>query len=237
MFCFSPLFYLLFVWNSVPQKMITRFNFDDIILKEQSRQTLLITSVVVSTIAAALYLLIGYLEKINPKVKHVNPLSVFNKIGLSIAVFLVLVNNFYSLSEVYTWDISKNIFYIFFGLFLVVLGNYIYNVRPNYFVGLRLPWTLNDENNWRRTHHFAGKLWFWAGILLALINGFLPGAALKSVFVTIVVLISLILFIYSYRYLRTKNNILNHKTFFYENNNTDNQFCCSNDFFIESTSI
>ena len=37
--------------------------------------------------------------------------------------------------------------------------------HQNYTVGIKLPWTLNSEENWNRTHRLAGKLWIFAGIL------------------------------------------------------------------------
>jgi hypothetical protein len=44
------------------------------------------------------------------------------------------------------------------GLMLAVVGNYIYNIKPNYFAGIRLPWTLHNDENWKRTHLLGGKL-------------------------------------------------------------------------------
>src|SRR4030095_9258629 len=41
-------------------------------------------------------------------------------------------------------------------LFLIVLGNYLGNLRPNYFVGIRTPWTLEDPESWRGTHRLRG---------------------------------------------------------------------------------
>ncbi|MDQ2752120.1 MAG: SdpI family protein, partial [Bacteroidota bacterium] len=35
------------------------------------------------------------------------------------------------------------------------MGNNFYNIKPNYFAGYRLPWTLESEENWRKTHHLA----------------------------------------------------------------------------------
>ena len=37
--------------------------------------------------------------------------------------------------------------------------------HQNYTVGIKLPWTLNSEENWNRTHRMAGKLWILAGLV------------------------------------------------------------------------
>lgn len=203
LFAFSPVAYLLLVWGSVPETVITRFNFTDPVAKEQSREMLLIATIVVSVIAAGLYLLMRNLKKIDPKVKTT---SGFNRMGLTATVFLVLFNYFVILSALHSWEISQKMLFIFFGLLIAVLGNYMYNIKPNFFAGIRLPWTLSDENNWRQTHHLAGKLWFLGGLLLALISGLLPETALKPVMIGIMVLIVLIPCVYSYRLFKSKNS-------------------------------
>ena len=54
------------------------------------------------------------------------------------------------------------------GLLLALVGNYLPKCQPNYTVGIRLPWTLASEENWRRTHRFAGGVWVVGGLLIAL---------------------------------------------------------------------
>jgi uncharacterized membrane protein len=53
----------------------------------------------------------------------------------------------------------------------VVAGYVIENARQNWFVGIRTPWTLSDEEVWDRTHRRAGVLFKLAGLvsLLALV--------------------------------------------------------------------
>jgi len=49
-------------------------------------------------------------------------------------------------------------------LLFTMFGNYLGNVRPNYFIGIKCPWTLNSDVVWIRTNKLAGKLWFWGGL-------------------------------------------------------------------------
>ena len=53
---------------------------------------------------------------------------------------------------------------------LLVVGNYLPKARQNYTVGIRLPWTLANEENWNRTHRLAGFLWMGAGALMAVLT-------------------------------------------------------------------
>lgn len=58
------------------------------------------------------------------------------------------------------------------GLLFLILGNYMPKNHQNYTIGIRLPWTLNSQENWNRTHRFASRLWMLAGAVMIL-NGLL----------------------------------------------------------------
>ena len=64
------------------------------------------------------------------------------------------------------------------GILFVIIGNYLPKCRQNYTIGIKIVWTLSDEENWNATHRLAGKLWMAGGFLL-LLCAFLPGAALS----------------------------------------------------------
>ena len=54
------------------------------------------------------------------------------------------------------------------GVFFIVLGNYMPKLQQNYTIGIKLPWTLNSEENWNRTHRLGGKLYIVMGIAMIL---------------------------------------------------------------------
>ena len=41
----------------------------------------------------------------------------------------------------------------------MVIGNYLPKVKQNNTIGIRVVWTLQDEENWNATHRFSGKIW------------------------------------------------------------------------------
>lgn len=53
-----------------------------------------------------------------------------------------------------------------FGGFFIVLGNYMQAMKPNYFMGIRTPWTLENEEVWKKTHHLGGILFVTSGIIM-----------------------------------------------------------------------
>lgn len=56
------------------------------------------------------------------------------------------------------------------GLLLAVLGNYFGKTTRNFFFGVRTPWTMADDEVWRRTHRLAAPLFVAGGIVLMLIG-------------------------------------------------------------------
>lgn len=80
------------------------------------------------------------------------------------------------------------------GAVLTIAGNYLPKCKQNYTIGIKIPWTLNSEENWNKTHRFAGKLWVVCGLALML-TGFFGGF---WVFLPIVLLMVLAPVMYSY---------------------------------------
>ena len=63
---------------------------------------------------------------------------------------------------------------VLIGLVLTIIGNYLPKCKQNYTIGIKIPWTLNSEENWNRTHRFAGRLWVVCG-LVCMLTGFFGG--------------------------------------------------------------
>ena len=63
---------------------------------------------------------------------------------------------------------SPRIMFFLLGVMYIVVGNYLPKCRQNYTVGIKVPWTLNSEENWDRTHRFSGKLWIIGGLVLVI---------------------------------------------------------------------
>ena len=64
------------------------------------------------------------------------------------------------------------IMYILLGLMFIVIGNYMPKCKQSYTIGIRIPWTLNSEENWNKTHRFAGLVLVVCGFLVMLCGFF-----------------------------------------------------------------
>ena len=83
---------------------------------------------------------------------------------------------------------------VFVGLVLTIVGNYLPKCKQNYTIGIKIPWTLNNEENWNKTHRFAGWLWTVCGIVIML-TGIFGGF---WIFAIVVALMALAPILYSY---------------------------------------
>lgn len=84
------------------------------------------------------------------------------------------------------------------GILFIAIGNYLPKAKRNYTVGIKLPWTLNSDENWNKTHRLGGILFILAGIL------FIANIFISSEIVVYIMIFTFILpAIYSF-YLYTK---------------------------------
>lgn len=83
------------------------------------------------------------------------------------------------------------------GLMFVIIGNYLPKCKQNYTIGIKLPWTIQNEENWNKTHRLGGKVWVIGGLLMMSMI-FLPRGIIPFVILPVMLIIALIPTIYSY---------------------------------------
>ena len=59
---------------------------------------------------------------------------------------------------------------------LAVIGNFLGNIEPNYMMGIRTPWTLEDANTWRATHRLGGPVMVFGSLAVLVAGFFVPNA-------------------------------------------------------------
>jgi uncharacterized membrane protein len=195
-----PVAYLAIVWNGLPAIMPMHFNLKGNVDRYGSKNELLAMIAILSALNVGLYFLLRNIYRIDPRKYAFENRERLHRIGVAISIFLsaVLCLIIYGCSHG-NIKFSTRLILAGVGLLFTFIGNYIYNIKPNYFAGLRLPWTLENEENWRKTHLLAGKLWFAGGLLIAILSLLFPLImAIASFFVVMLPLI-IIPCVYSYR--------------------------------------
>lgn len=109
-----------------------------------------------------------------------------------------------TITYTYAMGISLDISLIMplvFGAMFIIIGNYLPKCKQNYTIGIKISWTLNDEENWNYTHRISGRIWVAGGVMMLLTAVFRQA----WIFAVITALMVIIPFICSYLFHRKKN--------------------------------
>jgi uncharacterized membrane protein len=87
------------------------------------------------------------------------------------------------------------------GALFVVVGNLLPRARPNWFVGIRTPWTLSSDRVWEKTHRFGGKVFVASGLLILIGGLAMPQWTPFLMFTVILICVASVL---TYSYLEWK---------------------------------
>ena len=203
----APFGYLYTIYNNLPQTIPIHFNLQGKADGFGDKSTLIFTTIMMTVIGVAVYFLVKFAHKIDPKKAAGQSPELLKKIALSVLIFLSLIQLIIIHSSVANHlDGTKYIFPAV-GIFLAVLGNFMHSIKPNYFIGFRIPWTLENEDNWRQTHYLVSKVWVIGGILIAVFS--LLTSPLIGVILSGIILVFMIAtpIVYSYQLYKNQNNI------------------------------
>lgn len=193
-----PFIYLGFIYGSLPPTVPLHFDLQGKPDGYGSKTQFLIFSGILPAVSFGVYLLLTNLEKVDPKKSAKHGKGSMGKIALAIVIFFAALNMIIMFSTLHAKLEINRLMFPLMGLFFAYLGNIMYSVKPNYFVGIRTPWTLENEDNWRKTHQLAGKLWFGGGLLIAIVTLLLNPASSSVFFFTVVTLLALVPAAYSF---------------------------------------
>lgn len=191
-----PFGYLAMIWSGLPETVPTHFNIKGEPDGWGSKSTLIWVPAFLVVLGYGLTWLI---PKIDPKRKIEQMGEKYERlrwviIGLMSALSCVII--FSAQSE--GGAISNQLITIVLGLAFVLLGNYFQTIRHNYFIGIRTPWTLENETVWKNTHRMAGKWWMLGGLAVILAALLLPNDFVMPIFLVITGVITLVPIVYSY---------------------------------------
>lgn len=198
---FLPVIYLLKVYSALPAKVALHFGLDGKPDRYGDKAELLVPVGIVMAVTLGTYFLIKFSPQIDPKQKAKYSPETFQKLALGLVLFLSAVNVVIIASANGSFKIDK-LLYPLLGLFFAFLGNVMHSIKPNYFAGIRTPWTLENEDTWRATHRLGGKIWFFGGILITVLTLLLSSQAAYIVLISCVVIMALVPSVFSYIYFK-----------------------------------
>jgi uncharacterized membrane protein len=195
-----PLVFLAIKWNELPEQLPMHWNLEGEIDGYGPKYLTPLLSI-------GIYLLLLVLPMIDPRGKN------FDKSPGSYYKIRFALTLFFSAFTVVTILIAlgmeirmERFVSIAVSLLFIVMGNYMSTVRPNYFFGIRTPWTLDNEEVWKRTHLLGGRLWFWGGLACLIAAFTLGNEALAFILTGAIIIMSLVPIIYSFVLFRKLKN-------------------------------
>ena len=163
-----PILAGLYLWNKLPEQMPIHFGENGEPDNWAPKEFAVLGLPVI--LVALQWILTGYMGQ-DPKRKNISEKMVALSLWI-IPVVSVLGNGITYLYLSYEDINVVTIATLFLGLLLMVVGNYLPKMKQSYTMGIKVPWTLNSEENWYRTHRFAGVVFMLAGFVV-LVAGFM----------------------------------------------------------------
>ena len=128
---------------------------------------------VLPLVALVIYFVMLLVPRIDPgRANYASFAPAYNTVRMLVLLVLAAVQVFSVLEargRVMNMDM---IVPLFVGIILVVVGNVLGKLRPNWFVGIRTPWTLSSKESWLRTHRAGGWVFIVSGVLMMIVGLF-----------------------------------------------------------------
>ena len=162
-----PILAGLILWNQLPEQMPTHWNAAGEIDDWSSKPFAVF---VLPLILLGAQWLCVIATSADPK-KAAHPEKILHMIFWFIPVLSVVMHSLTYAAALGKEVKMEAVLPVILGLLFTIIGNYLPKCKQNYTIGIKVPWTLDNEENWNRTHRLAGRLWVVCGLII-LFTGF-----------------------------------------------------------------
>ena len=156
----------LFIYPRLPDRVPTHWDIHDRVNGYGPRW---MAAFLIPTMLLALWGLMRFLPRIDPRRENYAKMQGTYDLVVNVTLTLVAVLHFVILGAVMGAPISiPRVVPAIVGVALVVVGSVLPRARPNWWFGIRTPWTLSNDRVWERTHHVGGYVMVAIGLLAML---------------------------------------------------------------------
>ena len=192
-----PMLIGLLLWNRLPEQIPSHWGIDGEIDGWSSKAFAVFGF---PCLLLALHWVCVLASCADPKAKNYHPKMLQLVLWICPVLSLVLNSLVYATALGYPLEVQI-LMPLLVGLMFLIVGNLLPKCRQSYTLGIKLPWTLHNEENWNKTHRFGGKLWVIGGVIT------MATAFLGSFWILLAVLIVMVAAptIYSYSLYRKQS--------------------------------
>lgn len=188
-----PILFGLAMWNQLPANMTSHWGGDGVADGSAPKAFMVFG---MPLILLAIHWLCLVLTSLDKRSAKQNP-KIVTLIYFIIPVASLVIHSFiYSVALEKEWDVSAFL-PLLIGALFVYIGNYLPKTIRNRTMGIKLRWTMGNDENWNKTHRLGGQLWFWGGLVI-MVSALLPIKITIAVVLVIVFVSVIVPTIYSY---------------------------------------
>ncbi|KHD45729.1 SdpI family protein [Streptococcus hongkongensis] len=156
-----PLLLGFILWNQLPEQVATHFGING---KADGYSGKAFAVCFMPLFMLVMHLFVIFTTSLDPKARKIG--KMYKLTYWIIPAISIWVQSAVLLNAAKIISFSGSSVLCLLGVLFLIIGNYLPKIGQNYTVGIKLPWTLNDEDNWKQTHRFASKIWVLGGLLL-----------------------------------------------------------------------
>lgn len=190
-----PFIFLAYLYGGLPAEVPVHWNASGEVDRMGSKSELWLIPFLLPFLT---YGILSVIPALDPKKKIEKMGGKFQSLKTMLVAFLSALALYIIYGAANPEAIRISVVVIFLGLLFMGLGNFFKTIQPNYFLGIRTPWTLESEEVWKSTHRLAGILWLVGGLVMIMMGLFLDGAPIIIMTVIIAVVVSLVPMGYSW---------------------------------------
>jgi len=181
-----PILLGLVLWNRLPDRIATHFDINGVADGWSSKPFAVFG---LPAMLLAFHLICTFGTAADPRRQNISDKMFRLVLWICPIVSLIVNPSAYLIAIGKEIDITL-VCIILIGVMFIVIGNYLPKCRQSYTMGIKLPWTLADEDNWNKTHRMAGWLWMAVGVVflvMAVIGKISLWFFLTSIIVTVLI--------------------------------------------------
>lgn len=204
----APFIYGALIFPHLPSQIPTHFNIEGKADAWGGPSSIFIGPGIMGAVSIFVYVLMSNLKSFDPKKYDEANDTLYSNFAVLTVAFLSALSTIIIYSSTHADDINVGKLILpLVGLSFAGLGWYMPKFKQNYFVGFKLPWTLENETNWDETHKVAGKLWIYGGLFQAVVTFILPMKFGIIAFMLAIAVMVIIPSVFSYRLFKKGNTI------------------------------
>ena len=206
----APFIYGALIFPQLPSKIPTHFNIEGKADAWGGPSSIFLGPGIMGAVSIFVYVLLSNLKKFDPKKYDEANDTLYKDFAVLTVVFLSILSLIIIYSSTHADEINVGQLILpLVGLTFAGLGWYMPKFKQNYFVGFKLPWTLENVDNWNETHKVAGKIWIYGGLFQVVVTFLLPMKFGFIGFILATAVMVIIPSVFSYRMFRNGNQIKN----------------------------